>query len=65
MENRTYRNVFLDLGLSEEEITKRVQDTFDEVFYGENRFFFFSPVDETMGYMEDTGNNDAGTEGMS
>ena len=43
MENRTYRNVFLELGLSEEEITKRVQDTFDEVFYGEDRFFFREP----------------------
>ena len=33
METKAYRNVFLELGLSEEEITKRVQDTFDEVFY--------------------------------
>ena len=59
MEKKTYRNVFLELGLSEEEIAQRVQETFDEIFYGENRFFFFSPDDETMGYMEDTGNHDA------
>ena len=65
MEKKTYRNVFLELGLSEEEIAQRVQETFDEIFYGENRFFFFSPDDETMGYMEDTGNHDARTEGMS
>ena len=65
MENRTYRNVFSELGLSQEVIDRRVKDTFDEIFYGENRFFFFSPDDETMAYMEDTGNIDARTEGMS
>ena len=59
MKNRNYRNVFLELGLSQEVIDRRVKETFDEIFYGENRFFFFSPDDETMGYMEDTGNNDA------
>ncbi len=65
MENRTYRNVFSELGLSQDVIDRRVQDTFNEIFYGEDRFFFFSPEDDTMGYMEDTGNNDARTEGMS
>ena len=64
MKNRTYRNVFLELGLSEAEIEKRVQDTFNEIFYGKNKFFFMNE-DETMGYMEDTGNHDARTEGMS
>ena len=64
MKNRTYRNVFLELGLSEAEVEKRVQDTFNEIFYGKNKFFFMNE-DETMGYMEDTGNHDARTEGMS
>ena len=60
----TYRNVFLELGLSEAEIEARVQETFQEIFYGKNKFFFMNE-DETMGYMEDTGNHDARTEGMS
>lgn len=61
---RKYRNVFLEIGLSEEEVEKRVKDTFEEIFYGSNRFFHMTE-DKTMGYMEDTGNHDARTEGMS
>ena len=61
---KEYRNVFLELGLSEDEVQKRVNDTFEEIFYGEDKFFFWSE-DQTMAYLEDTGNNDARTEGMS
>ena len=50
---------------TEEEINKRVTDTFEELFYGEDRFFHFFENDDTIGYMEDTGNHDARTEGMS
>lgn len=64
LQKKSYRNVFLELGYSESEIEKRVKDTFQEIFYGKNRFFFMNE-DETMGYMEDTGNHDARTEGMS
>lgn len=60
-----YKNYFLELGLSEKEVSERVENTFNEIFYGENRFFFLDPNDETMGYLTDTGNNDARTEGMS
>lgn len=63
-ENREYRNVFLECGYSEEEIEKRVQETFNEIFYGPNRFYHVME-DETMGYLEDTGNHDARTEGIS
>ena len=42
IKNRTYRNVFLELGLSEGEIEDRVEDTFNEIFYGENKFFFMT-----------------------
>ena len=64
IKNRTYRNVFLELGLSEGEIEDRVEDTFNEIFYGENKFFFMNE-EENMGYIEDTGNHDVRTEGMS
>jgi oligosaccharide reducing-end xylanase len=59
-----YRNVFLEVGYTKEVIEKRVTDTFEEIFYGENKFFHITD-DGTMGYMEDTGNHDARTEGMS
>lgn len=57
------RNVFLECGYSEEEINRRVEKTFRELFYGENSIYH--EVGEDMGYMEDTGNHDARTEGMS
>lgn len=65
LKNKSYRNVFQEMGYTEEEINKRVADTFEELFYGEDRFFHFFENDDTIGYMEDTGNHDARTEGMS
>lgn len=62
MENRTYRNVFAEAGYKEAEIEKRVEDTFGEIFYGKDTFFH--QVGD-MAYLEDTGNFDARTEGMS
>lgn len=61
--NRRYRNVFKEYGHLEGEIQKRVDETFDEIFYGENALFH--KRNDTMGYMEDTGNHDVRTEGMS
>lgn len=63
MLQRNYRNVFAEAGYPEEEIEKRVEDTFWEIFYGEDRFFHMAGED--MGYLEDTGNSDVRTEGMS
>lgn len=60
---RKYRNVFAEMGYSEAEIEKRVEETFQEMFYGPNSFFH--KVGDDMGYLEDTGNFDARTEGMS
>ena len=60
-----YRNVFAEAGYSETEIEQRKNDIFQTLFYGteEERIFHLSGAD--MGYMEDTGNHDARTEGMS
>ena len=63
MENRVYRNVFAEAGYPEKEIQEKVEKCFQEIFYGEDRFYH--PVGEDMAYFEDTGNNDARTEGMS
>ena len=58
------RNLLLGIGVPEHEIEKRVQDTFFAIFADENeRFYFESGAD--AGYMLDTGNIDARTEGMS
>lgn len=58
------RNVFLEIGKSAEEIDLRVEETFNEIFYGKDKFFYTTD-DDTMGYLVDTGNNDTRTEGIS
>lgn len=63
--SKEYRNVFKELGYSEDEINARVEQTFQTMFYGSEEERIYHPVGEDMGYMEDTGNTDARTEGMS
>lgn len=58
-----YRNVFKEAGFSEEAITKRLEEIKESFFFGPDRVYFREGDD--MGYMVDTGNNDARTEGMS
>ncbi len=60
---REYRNLFAELGIPEKEIYDRVNDTFHEIFYGKDAFYH--SVGDDMGYLEDTGNHDVRTEGMS
>lgn len=61
----TYRNVFLENGYSQEEIHKKLEDTFQLLFYGPEEERIYHPAENGMGYMEDTGNHDVRTEGMS
>ena len=60
-----YRNVFKECGYSEDEIAKRVEQTFETIFYGKEEERFYHEVGDDMAYMEDTGNHDVRTEGMS
>lgn len=60
-----YRNVFAECGYSKEEIDKKVNDAFETVFHGDAMERFYHEAGEDMAYMEDTGNHDARTEGMS
>ena len=60
-----YRNVFHEMGYSKEEIEKRIQDSFQTIFYGADDERFYHETDDGMGYLEDTGNHDVRTEGMS
>ena len=63
MKKPAYRNVLAEAGIAEPEIEQRVQECFQEIFYGPDRFYFEAGPD--MAYIEDTGNLDARTEGMS
>lgn len=60
---KEYRNVFREVGISDADIDKRLEEIKNEYFYGPDKVYF--PVGEDTGYIMDTGNYDARTEGMS
>lgn len=60
-----YRNVFAEYGFPEDEIRSRLETIFHTMFYGSQEERVYHPVGEDMGYLEDTGNLDVRTEGMS
>lgn len=64
MSEKQYRNLFLEIGKTKEEVDKRVEDTFNEIYYGKDKFYF-ETEDGQMGYLVDTGNIDTRTEGIS
>ncbi len=61
---RSYPNLFLELGISQKEIDKKIDNTFETMFFDPKERIYFE-TDENMGYILDTGNNDVRTEGMS
>ena len=63
MEKLQYRNVLAEAGYTQAEIKERTQCCFHEIFYGPDRFYHEAGAD--MAYIEDTGNHDVRTEGMS
>ena len=63
--NKTYRNLFLEAGKTQEEIDKRLEEIWENFFYGPEDERIYHPAGEDMGYLMDTGNYDARTEGMS
>lgn len=64
-ETGKFRNVFAELGYDEKEISDRLENMFQTMFYGEEGVRVYYPVGDDMGFMTDTGNNDVRTEGMS
>lgn len=62
--DREYRNIFGEIGISEEKIESRLGELVQTFFYDETERLYH-PVGEDMAYIEDTGNHDARTEGMS
>lgn len=63
MKKAMYRNVLAEAGIAAADIEKRIGDCFREIFYGPDKFYFEAGAD--MAYIEDTGNLDVRTEGMS
>lgn len=61
----TYTNLFLKLGYDENEITNRLEETWNELFYGDENTRIYYPMGEDKGYLLDTGNLDVRSEGMS
>ena len=60
-----YRNVLKECGYEETAITERLEQTFDTIFYGTEAERFYHEAGGDMAYLEDTGNHDVRTEGMS
>ena len=60
-----YENFFLRLGYSGEEVSRKIEQTFQTLFYGSEEERIYHPAGSNMGYIEDTGNHDVRTEGMS
>ena len=64
-EGKSYRNLFAECGKTEKEISQRLEEIWNVFFYGSEEERIYHPVGNDMGYLEDTGNHDARTEGMS
>lgn len=66
-ESQQYRNLFAEyLGKSDAEVQARIDAAWDQLFYGNDdseRVYY--PVGEDMAYIEDIGNADVRSEGMS
>lgn len=60
----TYPNLFAEAGITGEQIDAKIKDAFHTMFFDPEERIYFEHGDH-MGYMLDTGNNDARTEGMS
>lgn len=64
-ESGSYRNVFAEYGYSPAAIDARVEEAWHTIFEGAEGERFYFDSEDGGGYMLDTGNIDARTEGMS
>jgi len=58
-----YPNILLEAGYKQDEIDRKIQNTFTELFEGPNKIYF--EVGDSMAYVSDIKNKDARTEGLS
>ena len=61
--NPNYRNVFAEIGIPENEVKSRLEEIKEQFFHGKDSFYHETA--DGMAYLEDTGNFDARTDGMS
>ena len=64
VQSRQYRNLLKEIGKTDAEIEQRIAEVWNTFFYDETERIYHE-AGEDMGYLEDTGNHDARTEGMS
>ena len=66
-ETNKYRDLFAEyLGKSDAEVQAKIEAAWNQLFYGDDNFErVYYPVGEDMAYIEDIGNGDVRTEGMS
>ncbi|MCL2406214.1 MAG: glycosyl hydrolase family 8 [Defluviitaleaceae bacterium] len=61
---RQYPDLFTEAGIAKQDVQQKIKTTFETMFFDPtHRIYYESGLD--MGYMLDTGNNDARSEGMS
>jgi oligosaccharide reducing-end xylanase len=58
-------NYLSKFGISDEMAYERCMEIFNTIFYGDEGERVYTPVGDDLGYIEDTGNHDVRTEGMS
>ncbi len=58
-----YRNLFLEAGYNQDEIDRKVEKAYHDLFEGPDKIFF--EVGDSMGYVSDIKNMDVRTEGVS
>jgi oligosaccharide reducing-end xylanase len=61
----TYRNLLAENGYSDKDIQARMEDTWYQLFEGDEVTRIYHNVGDDMGHMVDTGNIDVRSEGMS
>merc|ERR1719201_2640223 len=62
-----YRNMFVEFGLSKASVQARVNQIFQQLFFGDpqNEAVHYESEDGTGAYIQDIGDNDVRSEGMS
>ncbi|MBQ8623831.1 MAG: xylanase [Oscillospiraceae bacterium] len=63
--NKEYRNILGEMGMTDAQIKTWIDNTFNTMFHGAEDVRIYHEAGADMGYMVDTGNIDARTEGMS
>ncbi len=63
METGRYRNLLAELGYTQPQIDRKLEEMFHDLFYGAERIYFELPGDKAI--ISDVKNHDARTEGMS